>query len=111
MVILQPAPHSTQASDLSFHHPFGIEIIPEVSLFEIFEEQDEAYKNEVLGAKNILRVGVEAAISQGWEKYLGFDGIFVGMKSFGASGKAEDLYKHFGITSDSVVTEALALIK
>ena len=79
--------------------------------FEIFEEQDEAYKNEVLGAKNILRVGVEAAISQGWEKYLGFDGIFVGMKSFGASGKAEDLYKHFGITSDAICEQVVKKLR
>ncbi len=70
--------------------------------FEIFEQQDDAYKNEVLGDKKILRVGVEAAISQGWEKYLGFEGIFVGMKSFGASAKAEDLYKYFGITADEI---------
>ena len=79
--------------------------------FEIFEEQDEAYKNEVLGARNILRVGVEAAISQGWEKYLGFDGIFVGMKSFGASGKAEDLYKHFGITSDAICEQVVKKLR
>jgi transketolase len=79
--------------------------------FEIFEEQEEAYKNEVLGAKNILRVGVEAAISQGWEKYLGFDGIFVGMKSFGASGKAEDLYKHFGITSDAICEQVVKKLR
>jgi len=70
--------------------------------FEIFDAQDEAYKNEVLGDQKILRVGVEAAISQGWEKYLGFEGIFVGMKSFGASAKAEDLYKYFGITADEI---------
>ncbi len=73
-----------------------------IPCFEIFDAQDEAYKNEVLGDKKILRVGVEAAISQGWEKYLGFDGIFVGMNSFGASAKAEDLFKHFGITAEKV---------
>lgn len=75
--------------------------------FEIFDAQDEAYKNEVLGDKKILRVGVEAAIAQGWEKYLGFDGIFVGMNSFGASAKAEDLYKHFGITADVICEKVL----
>lgn len=73
-----------------------------IPCFEIFDAQDETYKNEVLGDKKILRVGVEAAISQGWEKYLGFDGIFVGMNSFGASAKAEDLFKHFGITAEKV---------
>ncbi len=79
--------------------------------FEIFEEQNEAYKNQVLGAKNILRVGVEAAISQGWEKYLGLDGIFVGMKSFGASAKAEDLYKHFGITAEAICEQVVKKLR
>lgn len=79
--------------------------------FEIFEEQDAAYKNQVLGAKNILRVGVEAAISQGWEKYLGLDGIFVGMKSFGASAKAEDLYKHFGITAEAICEQVVKKLR
>ena len=79
--------------------------------FEIFEEQNETYKNQVLGAKNILRVGVEAAISQGWGKYLGLDGIFVGMKSFGASAKAEDLYKHFGITAEAICEQVVKKLR
>lgn len=72
---------------------------------EIFDTQDNSYKTSVLGENSILRVAVEAALSQGWERYIGNDGIFVGMKSFGASGKAEDLFKHFGITSDNVCTQ------
>lgn len=79
--------------------------------FEIFEQQDEAYKSEVLGDKKILRVGVEAAISQGWEKYLGLDGIFVGMKSFGASAKAEDLFKYFGITADAICEKVVKKLR
>lgn len=69
---------------------------------EIFDAQDAAYKQSVLGDSATLRVAVEAALSQGWERYIGLEGIFVGMNSFGASGKAEDLFKHFGITSDNV---------
>ncbi len=69
---------------------------------EIFDAQDEAYKSSVLGDKSTLRVAIEAALSQGWHRYIGNDGIFVGMNGFGASGKAEDLFKHFGITSDNV---------
>ncbi len=79
--------------------------------FEIFEQQDEAYKKQVLGDKNILRVGVEAAISQGWERYLGLDGIFIGMRDFGASAKAEDLFKHFGITSDAICEQVVRKLK
>jgi transketolase len=55
-----------------------------------------------------LRVGIEAAVRQGWDALIGTDGIFVGMSSFGASGTYEDLYKHFGITADNVVEQVLA---
>lgn len=78
---------------------------------EIFAAQDESYKNEVLAknsAQKIKRVAVEAAVSQGWHSLIGSDGIFIGMKSFGASGKAEDLYKHFGITADAIVAAVAA---
>lgn len=69
--------------------------------FELFDKQSADYKKSVLG--DVLKVGIEAAIEQGWYKYIGSDGIFVGMHDFGASAKAEDLYKHFGITADEVV--------
>ncbi|MGG5818163.1 transketolase [Falsiroseomonas sp. HW251] len=68
--------------------------------WELFALQDEAYRAQVLG--EALRVGVEAAISMGWERWLG-DGVFIGMGGFGASAPAETLYKHFGITAEAVV--------
>ena len=69
--------------------------------WELFEKQSDAYRQEVLG--DGLRVGIEAALGFGWERYLGTDGIFVGMNGFGASAPAPDLYKHFGITAEAVV--------
>ncbi len=72
---------------------------------EIFDAQSESYKNAVLGDRSTLRVAIEAALSQGWHRYIGNDGIFIGMNHFGASGKAEDLFKHFGITSDNAVEQ------
>jgi transketolase len=69
--------------------------------FELFDKQPEAYKKSVLRAK--LRVGVEAALKQGWESYLGENGIFIGMEGFGASAPAPELYKQFGITADNIV--------
>jgi transketolase len=75
--------------------------------FEVFEAQDQAYKDQVLGSKNILRVGIEAGIAQGFDKYLGFDGIFIGMNDFGASAKGEDLFKHFGINAENVCEKIL----
>jgi transketolase len=51
-----------------------------------------------------LRVGIEAAIGFGWERWLGQDGLFIGMSGFGASAPAEDLYRHFGITPEAIVS-------
>ncbi len=68
--------------------------------WEIFAAQDASYRDQVLGSA--LRVGVEAAVGMGWERWLGTDGIFVGMGGFGASAPAEDLYRHFGITADAI---------
>ncbi len=74
---------------------------------ERFDVQDTVYKNAVLG-ENTLRVGIEAATDYGWGRYIGNDGIFVGMADFGASGPAEELYVHFGITADNVVKQVKA---
>ena len=56
-------------------------------------------------------MGVEAAVRQGWDAYLGLDGGFVGMTGFGASGSAESLYKLFKITPEAVTTKAISLLK
>ena len=76
--------------------------------FELFEAQDENYRSKVLGTAP--RVAVEAAIEQGWEKWLGPEGAFVGMQGFGASARAQDLYKHFGITAEAVAAKARDLV-
>jgi len=69
--------------------------------WELFALQDEGYRTTVLGGA--LRVGIEAAIPMGWERWLGPDGIFIGMYGFGASAPAEALYRHFGITAEAAV--------
>ena len=90
-------------------HDKGLAVrVVSIPCFELFAKQAPAYKNKVLGSKNVLKVGVEAGIIQGWNKLIGDDGVFIGMSSFGASGKAEDLYKHFNITSDNIA-ESVAL--
>ena len=76
---------------------------------ELFAVQPKAYRSKVLGAAP--RVGVEAAIGFGWERWLGEDGVFVGMSGFGASAPFEKLYEHFGITPGKIVAAAQALIK
>jgi transketolase len=71
----------------------------------IFEQQGASYRNAVLG-KTRARVAVEAAVEFGWERYIGLEGRFVGMHSFGASGKITDVYKKFDINAESVVRAA-----
>jgi transketolase len=73
--------------------------------WELFDAQDVAYRSSVL-RPGTVRVAVEAAVRFGWERYLGDDGGFVGMKGFGASGPADVLYEHFGITPAAIVAEA-----
>jgi transketolase len=75
-----------------------------VPCFEKFAEQDQAYREATLGDAP-LRVGIEAAVRQGWDALIGADGVFVGMTGFGASGPYEQLYEHFGITAAAVVGE------
>ncbi|WP_457647977.1 transketolase [Profundibacter sp.] len=76
--------------------------------FELFAEQDAAYRASVLGTAP--RVGVEAAIEQSWGKLLGDNSAFVGMTGFGASAPADELYEHFGITADAVAKAAKNLL-
>ncbi len=73
-----------------------------VPCFELFDAQDAKYRDRVL-APGSVRVAVEAAIGQGWERYLGHGGAFVGMTGFGASAPAEQLFEHFDITAEKVV--------
>ncbi|MDQ1154234.1 transketolase [Brevundimonas sp. SORGH_AS_0993] len=78
-----------------------------VPSFELFEQQDAAYQAAVIG-RGTVRVAVEAAIKQGWERFIGEDGAFIGMAGFGASAPAEVLYEKFGITSDAIVAAVKA---
>ncbi len=76
--------------------------------WEIFEQQDAAYKDSVLPPDVTARVSVEMAATFGWERYTGLKGRNVGMHRFGASAPLKDLLKYFGFTMDTVVKEAHA---
>ena len=73
--------------------------------FELFAQQTVDYRDAVLGTAP--RIAVEAAVRQGWDAYLRPGDDFIGMTGFGASGPAEELYAHFGITTDAVVSAAI----
>jgi transketolase len=77
---------------------------------EWFDEQDEAYRASVLPREVTARVVVEAGIRQCWDRFLGENGRFVGMSTFGASAPYGDLYKHFGITPEHVIAEVKAVL-
>jgi transketolase len=77
--------------------------------FELFKEQDEGYKAAVIGPVEELRIGLEAAIGQGWWETFELD-AFIGMQGFGASAPAKALYAHFGITPEAVAEAAQELL-
>jgi transketolase len=76
-----------------------------VPCFELLFEAPAATRRAVIGDAPV-KVGIEAAVRQGWDAIIGTDGAFVGMTSFGASAPAKDLYRHFGITVDKIVEAA-----
>ena len=76
--------------------------------WEIFDKQNQEYKNNLLGNKPIF--AIEAGVINGWEKYI-LSENFIGMKSFGASGPYKKLYEHFGITSEELVKLIMKGIK
>jgi transketolase len=78
-----------------------------VPCFELFLEQKEDYRRALIGDERV-KVGVEAAVRQGWDAIIGSDGVFIGMTSFGASAPYKELYKKFGITGEGVARAALA---
>ncbi|MDA0368655.1 MAG: transketolase [Proteobacteria bacterium] len=88
-------------------HPSRVISVPS---WELFQQQPADYRADILG-RGTVRVAVEAGVRMGWDGFIGEDGIFVGMTSFGESAPVDDLYEHFGITADAIaqrVTTRLA---
>ncbi|HEY1522265.1 MAG TPA: transketolase [Solirubrobacteraceae bacterium] len=69
---------------------------------DTFTEAPQEYQDQVLPPACRARIAVEAASPMGWDKWIGRDGVFVGMRTFGESGPAKDVYEHFGITASRV---------
>jgi len=78
--------------------------------WEVFEQQDQAYKNSVLPPNVTARVSVEMAATLGWERYVGPKGKMIGMHTFGASAPLKDLLKKFGFSAEAVVAAAHQVI-
>ncbi len=68
---------------------------------ELFDEQDAVYRADLL-PRDVLRVSIEAGVTLGWQKYVG-EGLTIGIDTFGASGPADQLFKHFGFSIEAIV--------
>jgi transketolase len=100
---------AVKARDLVQAEGIGARVIS-MPCWELFEEQDAAYRASVIGT-GTLRIAIEAAVPMGWDRYIGPDGIFIGMHGFGASAPYKDLYKEFHITAEDAAKAALARLK
>ena len=80
-----------------------------IPCMDLFLEQDENYIRSVIG-KDLPKIAIEAGIRQGWGRFIGRDGGFIGMDSFGASAPGGDLFNHFGITTEAVIAKAKEML-
>ncbi|MEL6751574.1 MAG: transketolase [Pseudomonadota bacterium] len=85
-------------------HPTRVVSVPS---FELFAAQSDSYRRSTIGDAKV-KIGIEAAVRQGWDAIIGSDAGFIGMTGFGASGPGDALFEHFGITPEAVVEMATA---
>lgn len=78
--------------------------------WELFDDQDATYKESVLPAAVKARVSIEAGITLGWQKYVGSEGVAIGVDTFGASAPYERIYAEYGITAEAVINAAKRLL-
>ncbi len=97
---------AVEASKRLGEHGLKVAVVS-MPCWELFDTQEAGYRARILGSAP--RIGIEAALSFGWERWLRPDDAFVGMTGYGASDKVEALYAHFGITPASIVETALVL--
>ncbi|MBV6634710.1 MAG: transketolase [Mameliella sp.] len=98
---------AVEAAETLAERGLGVAVVSMPS-WELFEAQPAEYRAEVLGSAP--RIAVEAASTYGWTRYVASEADVIGMRGFGASGPAEDLYRSFGITHEAIVAKADALL-
>jgi transketolase len=77
---------------------------------ELFAKQDQAYRDSVLPPTITRRLAIEAGAPMAWYRWVGLDGDIIGMETFGASGPAPEVLKHFGFTTENVIERAMKLL-
>lgn len=100
---------SVEASEMLAKDGINARVVSMPS-FEIFEEQDQQYKDSILPKNVTKRLGVEAGCSFGWHKYIGIDGEMVSMDNFGASAPFNKLFEKYGFTAENVYNKAKKLL-
>ena len=100
---------SVEASEMLAKDGINARVVSMPS-FEIFEEQDQQYKDSILPKNVTKRLGVEAGCSFGWHKYIGIDGEMVSMDNFGASAPFNKLFEKYGFTAENVYNKAKTMI-
>ncbi|CEF54000.1 transketolase-like TK C-terminal-containing protein [Acetobacter ghanensis] len=96
---------ATQAGQHLSQQGLNVAVVS-IPCWEVFAQQPATYRSAVLGREG-LRVGIEAASSFGWERWLGAEGIFIGMDDFGISAPANAVYERFGITAGAICEKVL----
>lgn len=95
------------AERLKSTHSKNVRVVS-LPCFELFEEQDEAYKKKVLGGDLGVRVCIETGSSFGWERYIGMDGIAITIDQFGKSAPIADVMEYFGFTVDQIIERIMS---
>ncbi len=89
---------------------FGADLVS-VPCWELFDAQEAAYRADILGGDDVLRVSVEAGATFGWERYTGTDGLNFGIDRFGGSAPANKLFEYFGLTEAAITPQILSALK
>ena len=77
---------------------------------DLFDQQSDSYKKKILNESK-MKISIEAATTDCWKKYIGFDGLAFGIDTFGKSAPYKDVYKHFGLTASNIANKSKKLIK
>jgi transketolase len=96
-------------ADLLEGQGIGADVVS-MPCWSLFDAQDAAYRADLL-PHDALKVSIEAGTTLGWEKYVGPDGLSIGLDRFGASAPAEDLFKRFGFAAEAIVPQILAALQ
>ncbi len=100
---------ATEAADALSQHGRAVRVVS-IPSCDVFDAQNANYREQVLPAAVKARLAIEAGHPDGWYKYVGLDGLVIGMSTFGESAPASDLFKTFGFTVSNVLAEAESLL-